>query len=151
MGDGATMALKGHKKLQREFRRLSGATQRRIVRRPLSAALTPIAKAAKREIPKTSKSLKALAKAIGKVVRMYKAAVWGAVGIRTGGEFVYVDDRGKRHIPGHLGIRQEFGGLHTAAEPFMRPAFDKTRAIAFRILASGITSNLRKEIAKAKK
>lgn len=149
MGDIATMALKGHKKLQREFSRLSGATQRRIIRRPLSAALTPISKAAKREIPKTSQSLKALAKAIGKVVRMYKGAVWGAVGIITGR--MYIDDRGKRHVPTTLGIHREFGTEHTAAEPFLRPAFDKTRAIAFQILASGITSNLRKEIAKAKK
>ncbi len=149
MGDNATMVLKGHKKLQREFRKLSGATQRRIVRRPLSAALTPISKAAKREIPKTSESLKQLSKAIGKVVRMYKGAVWGAVGIITGR--MYVDDRGRRHIPTTLGIHREFGTENTAAEPFLRPAYDKTRAIALKILASGITSNLRKEIAKAKK
>lgn len=149
MGDTATMALSGHKKLQRAFRQLSGATQRRIVRRPLSAALTPISKAAKREVPKTSQPLKELAKAIGKVVRMYKAAVWGAVGIRTGR--VYVDDRGQRHVPTTLGPLIEFGTEDTAAQSFLRSAFDKTRAIAFRILVSGITSNLRKEIAKAKK
>lgn len=148
MGDIATMALKGHKKLQREFRRLSGATQRRIVRRPLAAALTPILKAAKREVPKQTGSLK---KSIGKVVRMFKGAVWGGVGPRTGGEFAYVDDQGNRHVPANYAHLIEFGTMNTPAKPFLRSAYDKTRTIAFRILASGIMSNLRKEIAKARK
>lgn len=148
-GDIASLALKGDKKLLRAFRQLSGATQRRIVRRPLAAALTPISKAAKRQIPKTSKPLKELGKAIGKVVRMFEGVVWGAVGIRTGR--LYVDDRGRRHVPTTLGILREFGTEDTAAEPFLRPAFDKTRTIALRILTVGVRVNLKKEIAKVKK
>ena len=148
MADLATMALSGHKKLQREFRRLSGATQRRIVRRPLAAALTPITKEAKRRVPVKTGSLK---KSIGKVVKMFRGAVWGGVGPRADGKFTYTDEQGNRHIPANYAHLVEFGTEETRPQPFLRSAFDATRAISLRILTTGIISNLNKEIAKAKK
>ncbi len=140
------LTLTGDRRLAKKFDNLAGAVQNRIVRRPLSAALTPINRAAKRKAPKLRGFLK---KSIGKKVKMYPGGVWGGVGPRTGSEFTYIDENGKKHVPANYAHLPEFGTIHAAAQPYLRPALDEQRTTAFRILQMGIKDNMEKEAAKA--
>jgi len=140
------MTLTGDRRLAKKFERLGGAVQNRVVRRPLSSALGPIAKAAKRKVPTRRGFLK---KSIGKKVKMYPGGVWGGVGPRTGSEFTHLDAKGKRHVPANYAALVEYGTINDAAQPFLRPALDEQRLSAMRILQTGIKRNMEKEAAKA--
>lgn len=141
----------GDKALLKKLARFSGGVQRRIVRRPLSAALTPINKAAKRFAPVRTGALK---KSIGKKVKMYrKGAVWGGVGPRVGEQYVVVEQvtgaggetRAKRNNPSNYAHLVEFGQEGAPARPFLRPALDSKRGEAVGILKRGIWDNIKKE------
>ena len=137
--------LSGHQQLQRRLARLSGATQRRIVRRPLASGLSVISKAAKQRVPVRYGFLK---KSIGTRVRLYRGGVWGGVGPRVGQAYVYYDREGRRHVPGNYAHLVEYGTRGATAHPFLRPALDANRARALGVLAAGIKKNLEKEAAK---
>lgn len=138
------ISLIGDRKLAKKFERLaSKAAQNRVIRRPVSNALTPINKEAKRLVPVGA--TKGLRKSIGKKVKSYPGGIWGGVGPRTGSQFTVVDASGKKHVPANYAHLVEFGTIRTAAQPFLRPALDKKRAQANQILKSGIKTNLIKE------
>ena len=139
------MTMTGQRKLDRKLKRLSAAAQRRMVRRPTAAALSPIIKAAKQNVPKDKGNLK---RSIGKKVKLYKSGVWGGAGPRTGAQFTSIDDEGRRKVPAKYGPLVEFGTDKTAAQPFMRKALDQNRSAAMRILREGIRKNLQKEAKK---
>lgn len=140
------LGITGDRKLLRTLAKFSAADQRRLVRRPMSAALTPINKAAKRNAPKDKKNL---SKAIGKKVKVYPGVIWGAVGIRTGEKYSYIDEDGNVHKPANYGPLRERGTQHAAADPFLRPAFDQERAGAVRILGRKTWENIEKEARKS--
>ena len=133
------MRLTGDKRLMRKFARLGDAVQRRIVRRPTAAALTPISKAAKENAPVDKGFLK---KSIGKRVKVYRGGVWGGVGPRVGPNFIFTDDEGRRRIPAN------YAHIVHKRNPFLRRAFEAKIAVAQRIHANGIRVNLRKEALK---
>ena len=140
------LTLTGDRKLARKFRKLqSTASRNRVVRRPLSTALTPINKAAKQNAPVLRGYLK---KSIGKKVKAYPGGVWGGVGPRTGQKFTFVDENGKKHVPANYAHLVEYGTARTPAQPFLRPALDSQRPTALRILRMGVWKNIEKEIAR---
>ena len=138
------LTLTGDKALLKKFKRLGSTVQRRVVRRPLTAALSPILKGAKREAPKESK---ALSKSIGKKVKTYKGAVWGAVGPRTGDRYT-VEYQGRLRVPSRYAHLVELGTRYKPAKPFLRRSLDENRGRALRIQADGIRKNVLKEAAK---
>ena len=141
------VTLVGDRKLAKKFEKLaSTAVRNRVVRRPLSAALTPINKAAKRNVPVDKGFLK---KSIGKKVKAYPGGVWGGVGPRTGGQFEHVDEDGRKHVPANYGHLVELGTEKTRAQPFLRPALDSNKQISLRILQTGVGKNIEKEALKA--
>ena len=141
------ISLIGDRKLAKKFERLgSPAAQNRVIRRPLSNALTPISKEAKRLAPVGETG--ALKRSIGKKVKAYRGGVWGGVGPRTGGQFTRIDAKGKSHVPANYAHLVEFGTIKTRAQPFLRPALDKKRVTANQILRKGIAANLIKEAKK---
>jgi len=141
------ITLIGDRKLARKFKDLtSRPAQNRVVRRPLNNALTPINKEAKRMAPVGE--TRALRNSIGKKVKSYPGGVWGGVGPRTGEKFTKVDAAGNKHVPANYAHLVEFGTIKTRAQPFLRPALDKKRSVANRILKSGIAKNLVKEAAR---
>lgn len=133
------MTLSGDKRLMRKFAMLGEAVQRRIVRRPTAAALTPISKEAKQNAPVDKGFLK---KSIGKKVKVYRGGVWGGVGPRVGDKFVFIDDEGRRRIPAN------YAHIVHKRNPFLRRAFESKLAVAQRIHANGIRVNLKKEALK---
>jgi HK97 gp10 family phage protein len=137
--------ITGDKALLRKFKKLSSTVQRRVVRRPLTAALTPINKAAKREAPKDTK---ALSKSIGKRVKVYRGGVFGAVGPRTDERYTVTDDRGRRRVPSRYAHLVEFGTRNRAPNAFLRRAFDENKSRALRIQSEGIRKNIEKEATK---
>ena len=138
------ITLIGDRKLAKKFERLaSKAAQNRVIRRPLSSALTPNNKEAKRLVPVGA--TKGLKKSIGKKVKAYPGGVWGGVGPRTGAQFITIDAQGRKNVPANYAHLVEFGTIRTRAQPFLRPALDKKRGQANQILKSGISKNLMKE------
>ncbi len=133
------MRLTGHRSLMRKFARLGDAVQRRIVRRPTAAALTPISKEAKQNAPVDKGFLK---KSIGKKVKVYRGGVWGGVGPRVGDKFIFTDDEGRRRIPAN------YAHIVHKRNPFLRKAFESKLTVAQRILNNGIRINLKKEALK---
>lgn len=123
----------------RKFARLGDTVQRRIVRRPTAAALTPISKEAKQNAPVKRGFLK---KSIGKKVKVYRGGVWGGVGPRAGDKFVFTDDEGRRRVPAN------YAHIVHKRNPFLRKAFEAKITVAQRIHANGIRVNLKKEALK---
>ena len=139
------MTTTGDKALLRKFKRLGSTVQRRVVRRPLTAALTPINKAAKREAPKETK---ALSKSIGKKVRVYKWGVFGAVGPRTDERYTVIDSDGRRRVPSRYAHLVARGTRTRAPNRFMTRAFTENKSRAFKIQGDGIRANVLREAAK---
>jgi len=135
--------LIGDRRLRKKFKNLeSMASRNRVIRRPLSNALTPISKEAKRAVPKREGFLK---RSIIKKVKAFRDGIWGGVGPSTDQKFTRVDSSGKKSIPSKYAPLVEFGTMRTRAQPFLRPAFDKKKSIAMKILQRGISTNLIKE------
>ena len=145
------ITVTGDKALLKKFKRLGSTVRKRVVRRPLQAALSPVVKATRREAPKGA--TKAVSKSIGKRVKTFKDTVWGAVGPRSDSRFwvqVGVSAEGAPvfHKPAKVGHLIEDGTKNVKANPFMKRGFQETRGRAFRIQADGIRKNIAKEAAK---
>lgn len=132
------LRLQGDKKLLRALERLPSRIERKVVRQAVSAGLTPLNKAVKREAPRETGQLK---RSIGKVVRTFKndGVVWGAVGVRSG--FRVVID-GKPRDP------RKYAHLVEERTGFMRRAFDKTARMVLSIFAKKLGSGIEREAAK---
>ena len=140
------LTLVGNKRLARKLGNLAkNSTRNRMMRQPLSNALTPISKAAKALVPVETKTLR---KSIGKKVKTYPGGIWGGVGPRTDTKFTFFDEAGRKHKASNYAHLVEFGTIHSSAKPFLRPAFRATRPRALRIYQSGIAKNLAKEAVK---
>lgn len=139
------VTLSGDKALLRKFKKLGGSVQRRVVRRPLTAALSPILKAAKREAPKETK---ALSKSIGKKVKVYKDSVFGAVGPRTDERYTVTDEQGRKRVPSRYAHLVALGTRNRAPNRFMTRALTENKSRALKIQADGIRANVLKEAAK---
>lgn len=140
------MKLFGDRELRRALGGMRAATQRKIVRPAVNAALTPVNKAAKRSAPKRTGQLK---RSIGKVVRLYKkrGVIWGGVGPRKG--FKVIID-GKAVDPTKYAHLVERGTVRTKANPFLRRALDENKSEAKRIMAERIRAGIAKEVARQK-
>jgi len=143
MGQAGVIGLIGDRRLKKKFKNLeSNASRNRVIRRPLSNALTPISKEAKRTVPKKEGFLK---RSIIKKVKAYRNGIWGGVGPSTDKKFTRVDSLGKKSIPSKYAKLVEFGTMRSRAKPFLRPALDKKKSVAMQILKAGIKKNLMKE------
>ena len=138
----AAMRVTGDRALLRKMARLKGSVRRKIIRRPLSSALTPISKAAKRGAPKDEGDL---SKSIGKKVKLYRGGVWGGVGPRVGDKYTRETPDGRRKVPANYGLLVELGTRHSKPNPFLRRALDDKREEALRILRAGTWKNLKAE------
>lgn len=137
------IGLVGDKRLRKKFKNLeSMASRNRVIRRPLANALTPISKEAKRTVPKKEGFLK---RSIIKKVKAFRDGIWGGVGPSTDKKFTRVDSSGKKSVPSKYAPLVEFGTMRTRAQPFLRPAFDKKKAVAMQIFNRGVKGNLIKE------
>ena len=135
------VALQGENSLMRALDALGQGAARRVMRPAVNAALTPLNKAAKRLCPKDSGNLR---RSIGKKVSLPRRGgdtVWGGVGPRKG----YPDDPGMRV---HL---TEFGTIHSAAQPFLRPALDATSGQCMQILRGKVGEGIEKEVRKQRR
>ena len=130
--------FEGDKEMIRNLEQLPIRVQRKVVRQATSAALTPLNKAAKREAPKDTGTLK---KSIGKKVKTYRkdGVVWGAVGPRSG--FRVVVD-GKARDP------RRYAHIVEARTGFLRRAFDQTKKKVLDILGKKLGSGIEREAAK---
>ena len=141
----ARSGLIGDRRLERKLKQMAGSVQNRIGRRPTSAALTPINKAAKRNAPKKRGFLR---RSIGKKVKTFRGGVWGGVGPRIGPAFEFIDETGKKRIPANYGPKVEFGTKDIAPNAFLRRAFSAQKGTALSILTSGIRKNIETEAKK---
>lgn len=132
------LTLQGDKKMIRNLERLGSTIARRVVRKSVNKAMTPLNKAAKREAPVDTGLLK---KSIGKVVRTYRknGVVFAAVGPRTG--FVKIIDGVKKNPV-------KYAHLVEPSNAFMRRAFDTTKGQVLSVLESELRSNIEKEARK---
>lgn len=120
--------LKGAPELEKALKRLSAVTRGNVIKKGVSAALTPIAREARRRVWVKSGDTR---RAIGKKTRKFpNHFVWGAVGIKRGMP-------GSPHLRAHL---QEFGTVHARANPFMQSSMAAKRAEALAILRAKVAS-----------
>ncbi len=141
MSFSVSLKLDGDRELIRQLDRLPASVQRRVVRPAVRAALSPMNKAAKRKAPKVEGLLK---KAIGIRVRSYprSGVILGTVQVREGhGRLIDGKPRNPRFYV-HL---VERGTEHSAAQPFLRPAFDETKSIVMDTLRTKVAAGLTRE------
>lgn len=141
------MKLEGHRALRRKLTRLSSAMQRRIARKAVSQALTPVNKAAKRNIP-PEPEYHLLKKAIGKKVTTYRrtGVVWGGVAPRK--EYDGMAEPGQPKPGDQIGL-VEFGNESRPAVAPLRRAFDENRMTMQQIMSREVRQNVEREAARA--
>lgn len=136
-----TMKLEGFRELEKEFAKLGKlATRRSVARRALKKAAQPMANLAASMAPYDDGDLKA------------SIAVSTKLSSRQAGlhRKMFRDDRASVEMfvgagPFPSADKQEFGTVHNAPQPFMRPAFDQDHMHLLRRLGE----EMAKEIAKA--
>ena len=186
MAFGISIDLTGDKQLRAALAALPQKTLDKVVPQALTAVSKPIIAAARRNL--TSHGLKGsgfLKKSIGKVIRKggkYRARgnVLLVIGARSpgqgatpgSGKWVFVDAKGKKHVPANyahlieLGHRIAKGGKLTRktrsgvrvgvgtsggrvqAFPFLRPALDSNRSRAVRDFGDRAWKGIKREAAK---
>ena len=166
---GVSVELLGNKELVADLDALTQKVVRRIVPPAVLASLDPILEAAKAKVPRRAPihgyNGGLMRKALGKVTRTYlsRGVVWGSVGVRRGfkitipaglsGQRAGKEGRGKfksfivrakaKNIdPSRYDHLVEFGTRHSAAKPFLRPAYDGNKDRAFAILAKRVEQGL---------
>lgn len=161
-----TIRLKGIKECVKALRHLKYNVARRVLRRALEAAATPILNAAKAGVyAKAHRRTGMLKKSLGKVTRMYKDNIVVVLGPRKGFETTIVSPytgKPQRVIPSKYAHFVEYGTdphmqpnlgfMHPGAEPmpFMRPAYDANKGQAESILITKVTEGIAKEAAKVR-
>lgn len=140
------LQLFGDKQLERTFKTLGERVQRKLLRQAVSAAATPINKAAKQNAAKESGTLK---KSLGKkiVTNKRRQSVTAVIGPRRG---VVGEYKGKPRKPSryaHLvekGFVDEAGNFHQP-QPFLAPAMASTEAQVTNIMQSKLAAGIVKE------
>lgn len=132
-------------KTEQALERVTDKVRNRVVKSSLNFAATPISSAAKKNCPKRSGNLK---KSIGKKrIDDYSNGIFQVrIGARTGPKF-----KGASRYA-HL---VEFGTVHSAARPFLRPAFEQNKNEAVdrykKKVAEGVNKQIRKNMVKGVK
>jgi HK97 gp10 family phage protein len=144
------MEMFGDKALAKLFRELGPRVQRRALRPAVSAAATPIVKAAKAKAAKRSGLLK---KSLGKKIKTYadKGMVIAVIGPRTG---VNGEVNGKKYVPAKIAHLIEKGhiardGSYVPGQPFLGPAYAETEGQALGVIKDKLAESVVKEAAKA--
>jgi HK97 gp10 family phage protein len=125
----------------------------RMVRPAVRAALSPVNKAAKRNLNRHKRTGQ-LRKSLGIKVKQYRGAVWGAVGVRKGFNAIalFEDDQGNQRTekvdPRKYAHLVEFGTRGNRGVRFLTKAWDYRRRLAERILGEKVRQNIAKEARK---
>ena len=119
----------------KQMEQLSFKIRRRVVRDALRSAVRPIVSAAKREAPRQTGELK---RGIGSSISVRRYVTEARVGMKK---------TSKARFYAHL---VEFGTAHSAAKPFLRPAWDVGRQNAARILTKRMQEVAAQQAAKAR-
>ena len=162
---GVSIKINGDPELLAALAALPKGMTRRVMSPAVTAAMKPMVRAARSKVPTRAPfagySGGQLKKSLGAKTKVYprKGIFWVGIGARTG--FKIVVQREKRFA--HWGVGRkpvpinpvnyahlvEFGMRHSAAQPFLRPAFDEQNAGAFGILTERIRTGIIKETARA--
>lgn len=142
------LSLRGHKKLVARLNRLKAGVQRRIILRAVSAALTPINRAAKAMAPTATKLLKkSIGKRVVRVGRGRSPVIWGGVGARMDPKYSGPGPKAWQ-VPWRYLHLVEFGTSHSAAKPFLRLAMDSQLRNAKAIMKRKVRQGIDREIAR---
>jgi HK97 gp10 family phage protein len=136
--------IKGLAELQHMLKTLPGKVQRKVTRKAMNAAANPIVKAAKLKAPSESDLLK---QSIGKKVATGKTtgSITAIIGPRRDVQGEY---NGEKRVPANYAHLVELGTEHSAAEPFLRPAFDEQYDEAAKVMAAKMGPEIEKEAKK---
>lgn len=138
------LELIGDKKLIKEIKSFGNIKIRRIMRKAIKPALTPIARQARANVPVKSGELKrAISKKVG------KRGAWGKVYVRSTGT-IRIQGEGETKVnPARYAHLVEFGTSVAEAKPFLVPALDSQKAVAMVILANKARKAIDQIYAKA--
>lgn len=139
------MTLTGDKALERKLSKLGGRVAKRVLRKAMNAAATPVVKAARGNVSVRSGLLK---KSIGKTVRVKGTRAGARVGART--NVAASDDAGNKVEPWRYAHLVELGhidenGQHVPAKPFLRPAAEQTKGQAADVLSDKLAEGVLRE------
>jgi HK97 gp10 family phage protein len=144
--------LEGFTELEKDLKTLGERVQRKVLRSAVSAAATPVLKAAKAKTPKQSGTLK---KSLGrKIVTNKKTqSVTAIIGPRRGvtGEY-----EGKERVPSRYAHLVENGHIDSAGnyvpgQPFLNPAMSEEEASAMTKLKDKLKEGIEKEAKKGQR
>jgi HK97 gp10 family phage protein len=125
------VTIRGLEELKRELARLSDAAQGRLTRNALMAGARIAAKAARENAPVATGALKKSIK-----------ARWGAPDKRSSVKTALVN------TPVFYGALVEFGTVHVAPKPYMRPAVDENQGAMVAKMAENISKGIERELLK---
>ena len=119
----ASVNLADVRRLERRLKALAGQPARHAMRRATGNAATPMVKAAKRLVPRDTDLLW---ESLGKKGVTYKQSGTVLVLVGPRASVKGTDIYGHKRWPVKYAHMVEFGTRHSAAKPFLRPAFDAT-------------------------
>ena len=145
------MELFGDKALKRTFEQLGERVQRKVLRAAVTAAATPVSKAAKANAAKESGLLK---KSLGRkiVTNKKRQSVTAIVGPRRGVSAQYKGKLRKPSRYAHLvekGFIDQAGNFHPP-QPFLAPAMETTKAQALDAMGSKLAAGVVREAMKGR-
>lgn len=123
---------------------LSKATQRNTVRRTLQKAGEPIASLASRLAPEERGILAFSITVATQLTRRHK----GDQRNRASEVEVYIGPAGGQGAL-YYASHQEFGTVTSPAHPYLRPAWESTKALALNLITSGLKADVDKAAARA--
>ena len=81
-------------------------------------------------------------------LKVFKGAVFGAVGPRSGAKFTVIGPDGRKRVPSRYAHLVFWGSRNQPGNRFLTRALNQNKAKALRIQADGIKMNVLKEAAK---
>lgn len=139
--------LFGDKQMARNFAKLGRRVQGRIARSSSSKSMTPVNKAAKKNLRQNgSIESGALVRSIGKKIKQYRKGGTTTVNIgpRVGSQFD-VTWKGRIRKPKKYAHLVELGTWQSRAKPFIRPALESNESVVLGILGSDMGVKIEKE------
>lgn len=132
-------SISGSKELQDALMQLPKATSKSVMVRALKKAAAPTAALAADLAPRDTGDLSKSIQVTTQLSRRQKAALRS----KTDEAVVYVGPTGKSGALAHL---IEFGTAHSAAHPFMRVAWDRTKGTAASLIERELWAALLKSV-----
>lgn len=145
-----SVQVKGFKELERALKALPDRVRRKVMRAAMSAAGTPVLKAARAKAPKESGLLrKSLAKKT--TINRKRASVATIIGPRKS---VVGTHKGKPRKPSRYAHLAEKGfineqGEHVPPQPFLNPAMQEQQGAALNVLQTKLGEGIEREAKKA--